>query len=91
VFIHVNERGVSLEEPTDFNSFHVVVEGVANLPVEWRTAEGNHVFIPRGILQSLAGHLAQDARWQIGFEKMIEFAVQSGWVDGSGAIRAHVE
>ncbi len=67
-----------LREPDDFTSFKLIV----------RQAE--HARVPVESLEQLAGDRADDPGWRGRFEKMLEYARQSGWVD-EGAVRAHIE
>ncbi len=69
---------VELHEPDDFTSFKVT----------FRQAE--HARVPVESLEQLAGDRARDPDWRNGFEKMLEYARQHGWLD-DGAVRAHIE
>jgi hypothetical protein len=53
-------------------------------------ADADHVWVDRAALEALAGDLTQDAAWQRSLESMLTYAASKGWVDESGAIRAHV-
>lgn len=68
----------TLHEADDFTSFKVVVRG------------GSHARVPVESLQRLAADRAADPEWRHGFEKMLDFARQHGWVQ-NGAVRAHIE
>jgi hypothetical protein len=49
------------------------------------------VFVAVEIIRDLVGApFAQDAGWNPGLEKMLEFAGGRGWEDSTGAVRAHV-
>jgi hypothetical protein len=91
--------GVSLLEPDVFDRLAVVVEGDGSREDLARSTarvgtlddEGEHLFIGRGALRSLAGERAISPSWLEGFEAMVSYAESKGWVDGEGRIRAHVE
>ena len=67
-----------LREAEDFTSFKVVV----------RTAE--HAWVPVQGLEQLAGERLTDPEWRQGFQTMLDYARQHGWVK-DGAVRAHIE
>ncbi len=71
--------GITLHEPDDFERFEVVISG---------TLEDTLVD-PQYLVQ-LAGSRADDPEWQGRLEAMIAFAESRGWVDPSGAVRAHI-
>ncbi|HVW47151.1 MAG TPA: hypothetical protein VHA76_08860 [Solirubrobacterales bacterium] len=91
--------GVSLVEPDVFDRLAVVVAGGGSrADLERATAavgalddDGEHLFIGRGELRSLAGERAISPIWLEGFEAMVDYAESKGWVDGEGRVRAHVE
>jgi hypothetical protein len=51
--------------------------------------DGDHVWLDRAWLQ--AQGRPDDPAWATGFAGMLGYAEKSGWVDDSGAIRAHIE
>jgi hypothetical protein len=91
--------GVALHEPDVFDRLAVIVEGEgsradlarATVGVGALDADGEHLFISRGGLRSLAGDLAISPGWLEGFDAMVGYAESKGWVDGEGRVRAHVE
>lgn len=91
--------GVSLAEPDAFDRFAVVVAGAgsradlarATAKVGALDADGEHLFVARGVLRSLAGDRAISPSWLEGFEAMVGYAESKGWVDGEGRVRGHVE
>jgi hypothetical protein len=82
VYIEVDLSAVppalSLEEPDDFKSFKVLVKGA------------EHSRVPVAALEALAGERASDPQWQQGFQAMLHYADEHGWVD-EGGVRAHVD
>ena len=70
---------VTLEDPDDFTSFRVLLRHPAE------------TFVPRALVEELAGARAGEAGWRAGFEAMIVYAAEHGWINDAGAIRAHVE
>ncbi|MGL3150338.1 hypothetical protein ACSS7Z_08230 [Microbacterium sp. A82] len=53
-------------------------------------ATDEHVWIEAEPLQSAASALSTAADWNDGFARMLDYARSKGWVDDTGAIRAHV-
>lgn len=70
---------VELCDPHDFASFSV------------RVVPARHAWVAPETLRSLAGGLGSLPEWNEGLEAMTAFARRHGWLDESGAIRAHVE
>lgn len=68
-----------LLDADDFASFKVVV------------VVGEHIHVPVAELERLAGAKAEEASWRAGLEGMLRYADEHGWLDASGAVRAHVE
>ena len=67
-----------LHEADDFTSFKVVVRAAA------------HAWVPAESLERLAAGRAADPEWRHGFDAMLAYARQHGWVQ-DGAVRAHIE
>ena len=88
-----------LRDPDNFTEFKVVVANADDLrDAVWsaaarvgRVGDAEHVFVDVGILARLAGARADDQTWRAGLAAMVKFAEGQGWVDGAGAVRAHVE
>jgi hypothetical protein len=99
VDLGTDPAGVVLAEPDAFDRFAVVVVGAgsradlarATANVGALDADGEHLFVGRGELRSLAGDRAISPSWLEGFETMVGYAESKGWVDGEGRVRAHVE
>jgi len=96
MIIRVTSAGAMLEAPEDLKGFKLVVEGglagdalATALGAAGRLA-GEHAWISPGWLRDASG-LAGDAAWVQGFEGMVGYATRKGWVDDTGAIRAHIE
>lgn len=51
--------------------------------------EGDHIWVNDQWF--LAQPPAMDATWRQAFEAMKNYARSKGWVDGSGAVRVHIE
>jgi hypothetical protein len=69
---------ISLLEPDDVNAFSV-------------RARGEHAFIDRSTLITLARERANDAAWVERLDKMLAYAASKGWTDENGRTRAHIE
>ncbi len=89
---------VTLRDPADFRGFHVAVAGgpvdddrlAAVLEPRGRL-EGDHAWITTDAVVTVAGPGA-DADWQAGFDGMVAYARDKGFLDEAGAaIRAHLE
>ncbi len=91
---------VTLEEPTDFKQFHLVVRGdasVARLSDELQKlrvgtvgADG-HARLWVDALLRMAQHHAGSSDWQRSFDGMLSYAKGKGWVEDLGrSVRAHV-
>lgn len=55
---------------------------------EWN---GSHIFIKPEKLCELAGDHVLNATWTKEFNGMVAYAIASGWANGDGALRLHVE
>jgi hypothetical protein len=92
------EGTVSLLEPADLRRFKLVIEDPA-MPLDAvRTVLGplgtvedeSAAWIAADGLRGL-GALAGDPGWQDGVTEMLAAAARHGWVDATGAVRAHIE
>jgi hypothetical protein len=54
-------------------------------------AGGENAFLEVEALAGLAGSRAADPEWRAGFDRMVSYAAEHGWVDGEGRVQAHVE
>jgi len=95
VLVRATARGVSLDSPRDFTTLSLVLEGgpaaeeAAGRVGTW--AGPDHLVLPASTLVELAGPVADETGWREGFDRMITFATNKGWVDSSGGVRIHVE
>jgi hypothetical protein len=100
VIIHadLDASTVTLVEPGDFRGFHVAVAGgtthderLATVLAPHGRLDGEHAWITTDAVIALAGPAADD-EWQAGFDDMVAYARDKGFLDESGtAIRAHLE
>jgi hypothetical protein len=86
----------ALEMPDDFTTFKAVIHGdglnqsVLDGLVEIGRLDEDKIHLWVHLLW-LQAHGPQNARWRRGLDEMIAFASGRGWVDGAGAIRAHIQ
>jgi hypothetical protein len=100
VIIHadLDAATVTLVDPGDFRGFHVAVAGgsteddrLAAVLAPHGRLDGEHFWIATDAVVALAGR-ADDDDWQAGFDGMVTYAREKGFLDDSGtAIRAHLE
>jgi hypothetical protein len=89
---------VTLLEPADFGGFHVAVAGgdvdderLGAVLAEHGRLDGEHAWIDVDAVADLAGEAADDD-WRAGFDGMVAYARDKGFLDDSGTvIRAHLE
>jgi len=92
-------RAVTLEDPSNFRAFKLVVEGdAAGLDEARRALQGIAVLDDAAVAwisqEALRGRpeVQGDAAWRQGFNAMIENARPHGWIDDAGGtIKAHIE
>ena len=99
IVIDLAEGRVSLDEPSDFTGFSVVVDGHGEdgdlAEVVGRSGLGRlgedrqHVVVDPVALRALAGPAA-DERWDEGFSGMCAYAARKGWMEDDGVV-AHIE
>lgn len=91
---------VWLDHPQDFRAFVVSIRNAGQLPADslpalvasfGRLEDDEHVFVDREALVGMAGRYGGDPGWLQGLAGMIAYATSKGWVDESGAIRAHIQ
>jgi len=51
----------------------------------------SHAFVDIDALLALADRRARDREWRASLDELFDHARVHGWLDDSGAIRAHVE
>ena len=97
--IIASHRSVEIDEPANFRTFSVRIEGRFDDPaVEaellGRVAvrhDGEHAWISERALREWPS-LAPESWWQDGLTKMIAAVQKFGWIDNaSHSIRAHIE
>ncbi len=102
VIIHadLDTARVTLVEPADFGGFHVAVAGgevdddrLADVLAPHGHLEGDHAWIRADAVVALAAaDDGDDDDWRAGFDAMVAFARDKGFLAESGtAIRAHLE
>ena len=78
-----------------FDRLHAEVHGdvrTARLGVLCRTGDDEHVWLDIAAARREGAESADDPGFADGFDEMITFARNSGWVDEAGThVRAHVE
>jgi hypothetical protein len=81
-----------LEDQDNFRAFKVLCTATVH---ECESAlgtvgrlDGDHLWVSRAWVES---HGPSDETWRTGLRKMLDYAAASGWTDGTGAIRAHIE
>lgn len=88
------EHGWRLLAPLEFRDFRVLLHSLSPQTVpllEGLTFEGDtHAWLAPETVAALAGAAADNA-WRESFAKMRDYARGRGWINESGAIRAHVE
>jgi hypothetical protein len=60
-------------------------------PIGALDPSGENAFLEVEALAGLAGARAEDPEWRAGFDLMVSFAAEHGWVDAEGRVQAHVE
>lgn len=94
----LDARSVTLVEPVDFGGFHVAVAGgdvgderLGEVLSPHGRLDGDHAWIDVDAVAALAGEAADDD-WRAGFDGMVAYAREQGFLDDSGrALRAHLE
>ena len=98
MFVRVDTSAgtATLEEAEDCTKFHVELvgsdgsEAMASALGDLGRVDDDHVWIdPDGVRRLAAGRVGDG--WAGDFEGMVGYASSKGWVDDSGAIRAHIE
>lgn len=93
MFVRVREDGATVADVGNLRALHVDLTGVDTTTAERAitaaglgTPDGDHVWLEIAALRA-AGHPTED--WRAGFDRMIAYAAEQGWVDGT-RVRAHV-
>ena len=97
MYILVTPQAVTLEDPDNFQQFHVSVQGDVNDVGAALASAGFGSLVDEDARISVAAVRAAaagrvDDGWDDGFAKMLEYARTKGWLeDGDTSIRAHIE
>lgn len=51
----------------------------------------DHAWLDQDAVAGLPGGRPEDPEWRQAFASMVEYATGAGWVDETGAIRAHID
>ena len=95
--IVVSRHGVTLEQAEDFRAFRIEVQDDVSGDALRRALNGvaalegeSHAWVSEAALRTFPA-VRDNAEWQKKLDGMIAFARTRGWVNESGAIRAHIE
>jgi hypothetical protein len=106
VDLGVEPAAVRLVDPEAFDGLKVVAGGGdgagppgassaelarALVPIGALGPDGENAFLAVEALAGLAGEHTADPEWRAGFDRMVAFAAEHGWVDAEGRVQAHVE
>lgn len=96
MFVRVDTTAgtTTLVEAADCTRFHVELVGsddaLASTLGDVGRVDGENVWVSPGAVRRLASGQVDD-NWEGEFAGMVGYATSKGWIDGSGAIRAHIE
>jgi hypothetical protein len=81
----------TLEDPDNFKAFKVVTSATPpeDAFASFGRLDGGHVWVNPAWLK--ANGRPDDANWLAGLDKMLSYAKSAGWLDDTGAVRAHIE
>jgi predicted transcriptional regulator len=97
--IIASNRSVEIDDPGNFRSFSVRIEGRFDDPAQQAallgrvavTSDREHAWISEQALREWP-QLKSEAWWQDGLTKMIAAVQKSGWIDNANhSIRAHID
>jgi hypothetical protein len=94
----LDDAVLTLQEPSTFTAFHVAVRGgdtgderLAGVLAPHGRLVDEHAWIAVEAVVDLAGDAVDDG-WREGFDAMVAYARDSGFLSGDGtAIRAHLK
>ncbi len=92
MFIKIPPDGpATLEDPDNFKAFKVITHAAAPASAYATIGrlDGDHVWVNPGWLKT--NGRGDDANWLAGLDKMLNYAKTAGWLDDTGAVRAHIE
>jgi hypothetical protein len=92
MFIKISAAApATLEDPDNFKAFKVVASAGApdSAFAAFGRLDGDHAWVDPAWLK--ANGRPDDANWLAGLDKMLGYAKGAGWLDDTGAVRAHIE
>lgn len=92
MFINIPASGPAvLEDAENFKAFKIVAAAGAPAAAfaEIGRLDSDHVWVSTAWLK--ANGKPEDGNWLAGLDKMLGYAKGAGWLDDSGAVRAHIE
>jgi hypothetical protein len=86
----------TVHEADNFRALSLTLTGDTASPQTGFAALGHwiddeHVFIDPALIRSAVTVEGDRVAWETGFDAMIAYAAQHGWVDDRGRVRVHVE
>ena len=98
MIIVIAAGAVSLEDADNCNAFHLEARGVDAAGVAAALADadagrvdGDDAYIAPAAVERMATAVQVGADWNDRYQGMLAYAATKGWLDGSGAIQAHIE
>jgi len=91
MFINIPSAGpATLEDADNFKAFKVISAAApASAFAPIGRLDGDHVWVDTAWLK--ANGRPDDSDWLSGLDKMLNYAKGAGWLDETGAVRAHIE
>lgn len=100
VYVVDDPKGIQLElrDADNFVQFQISIDrnldrcrADAALQAIGRVDGEGHAWLDQQAIVKLSGGRSGDPVWQRSFAAMVDYATSKGWVDETGAIRAHIE
>jgi hypothetical protein len=93
--LNAERADVTLRDVDNFRAFQIEAVGhrhsMDEAIVPYGRWDGDHVWLRPDAVKEAAGARGRDAEWQAGFQAMITYAEQHGYLGDDGSLRAHVE
>lgn len=93
MFINVTDGRLELLDPDNFRELKLVCASRSMLSDaavdQLGRLDGDHVWVREAWFRAQAA--AADGDWIKSFDAMRDYARSKGWIDGTGAIRVHIE